>query len=90
MSCEVLESSKPPANRRNAARHSVKKVMFEWHNAYRQVDVSTNSSTTSLPRAAHVHAAHTTESLHVMVQLITLSDACFSQDVQPVFHRVSP
>jgi hypothetical protein len=33
MSFEVLESSKPPANRRNAARHSVKKVMFEWHDA---------------------------------------------------------
>ena len=33
MSLEVLESSKPPANRRNAARHSVTKVMVKWHDA---------------------------------------------------------
>jgi len=33
MSFEVLERSTPPANRRNAARHSVKKVMLEWREA---------------------------------------------------------
>jgi hypothetical protein len=33
MSFEVLERSTPPANRRNEARHSVKKVMLEWRDA---------------------------------------------------------
>lgn len=34
MSFEVFERPKPHANRRNAARHSVKKVMFEWRDAH--------------------------------------------------------
>jgi len=33
MSFEVLERSTPPANRRNEARHSGKKVMLEWRDA---------------------------------------------------------
>jgi hypothetical protein len=33
MSFEVLERSTPAANRRNEARHSVKKVMLEWRDA---------------------------------------------------------